>query len=176
MDLGIRGKRALVCASSKGLGLGCARALAEAGVHLVLNALGGLKKHAPYYWTLQDFLRQDLVILGYLATQELSVQASLETGEIPASGVFYDVWRLFMERYGHKVMLFPDGLKLMRRGNAYEVYDVRRDPKEETNLWDRLGEDGPRREALLEAYLQVHSERDDIDPREVDGASSRWAH
>ena len=31
MDLGIRGKRALVCASSKGLGLGCARALAEAG-------------------------------------------------------------------------------------------------------------------------------------------------
>ena len=28
MDLGIKGKKALVCASSKGLGLGCARALA----------------------------------------------------------------------------------------------------------------------------------------------------
>ncbi len=40
MDLGIRGKRALVCASSKGLGLGCAAALAEAGVHLVMNARG----------------------------------------------------------------------------------------------------------------------------------------
>jgi len=40
MDLGIRGKRALVCASSKGLGLGCARALAEAGVALVMNARG----------------------------------------------------------------------------------------------------------------------------------------
>ncbi len=40
MDLGIRGKRALVCASSKGLGLGCAEALAEAGVDLVLNARG----------------------------------------------------------------------------------------------------------------------------------------
>lgn len=40
MDLGIRGKRALVCASSKGLGLGCARALAEAGVDLVMNARG----------------------------------------------------------------------------------------------------------------------------------------
>ena len=40
MDLGIAGKRALVCASSKGLGLGCARALAEAGVHLVMNARG----------------------------------------------------------------------------------------------------------------------------------------
>jgi 3-oxoacyl-[acyl-carrier protein] reductase len=40
MDLGILGKRALVCASSKGLGLGCARALAEAGVDLVMNARG----------------------------------------------------------------------------------------------------------------------------------------
>jgi 3-oxoacyl-[acyl-carrier protein] reductase len=40
MDLGIAGKRALVCASSKGLGLGCAEALAEAGVHLVMNARG----------------------------------------------------------------------------------------------------------------------------------------
>ena len=38
MDLGIKGKRALVCASSKGLGLGCAEALAEAGVDLVMNA------------------------------------------------------------------------------------------------------------------------------------------
>ena len=40
MDLGIKGKRALVCASSKGLGRGCAEALAEAGVDLVLNARG----------------------------------------------------------------------------------------------------------------------------------------
>jgi 3-oxoacyl-[acyl-carrier protein] reductase len=40
MDLGIRGKRALVCASSRGLGRGCAEALAEAGVDLVLNARG----------------------------------------------------------------------------------------------------------------------------------------
>ncbi|MEM8577706.1 MAG: SDR family oxidoreductase [Pseudomonadota bacterium] len=40
MDLGIAGKRALVCASSKGLGRGCALALGQAGVHLVLNARG----------------------------------------------------------------------------------------------------------------------------------------
>ncbi|MBC7142649.1 MAG: SDR family oxidoreductase [Rhodobacteraceae bacterium] len=40
MDLGLRGKRALVCASSKGLGRGCAGALAAAGVDLVLNARG----------------------------------------------------------------------------------------------------------------------------------------
>jgi len=40
MDLGIKGKKALVCASSKGLGLGCAEALAAAGVNLVMNARG----------------------------------------------------------------------------------------------------------------------------------------
>ena len=40
MDLGIRGKRALVTAASKGLGRGCAEALAEAGVELVINARG----------------------------------------------------------------------------------------------------------------------------------------
>ncbi len=40
MDLGIRGKRAIVCAGSKGLGRGCAEALAEAGVEIVLNARG----------------------------------------------------------------------------------------------------------------------------------------
>jgi 3-oxoacyl-[acyl-carrier protein] reductase len=37
MDLGIRGRSAIVCASSQGLGLACARALAEAGVSLVIN-------------------------------------------------------------------------------------------------------------------------------------------
>ncbi|MGC1386843.1 MAG: SDR family oxidoreductase [Steroidobacteraceae bacterium] len=37
MDLGIRGRKAIVCASSQGLGKGCARALAEAGVSLVIN-------------------------------------------------------------------------------------------------------------------------------------------
>ena len=40
MDLGISGKTALVCASSKGLGLGCATALAQAGCNLVMNARG----------------------------------------------------------------------------------------------------------------------------------------
>lgn len=40
MDLGITGKRALVCASSRGLGRGCAEALAMAGCDLILNARG----------------------------------------------------------------------------------------------------------------------------------------
>ena len=57
MDLGIKGKTALVCASSKGLGLGCARALA-----------GGLMLVAWAWWATQ---REKLPMLpesgGYLA-------------------------------------------------------------------------------------------------------------
>lgn len=37
MDLGIQGKKAIVCASSRGLGKACASALAAAGVQLVMN-------------------------------------------------------------------------------------------------------------------------------------------
>jgi len=40
MDLGIRGRKGIVCAASKGLGRGCAGALAEAGVDLVICARG----------------------------------------------------------------------------------------------------------------------------------------
>lgn len=38
MDLGIAGKRALVCAASKGLGRGCAFSLARNGAHLMIVA------------------------------------------------------------------------------------------------------------------------------------------
>jgi 3-oxoacyl-[acyl-carrier protein] reductase len=37
MDLGLKGKTAIVCASSKGLGRGCAMALAREGVNVVIN-------------------------------------------------------------------------------------------------------------------------------------------
>ena len=40
MDMGIKGKTALVCAASKGLGKGCAQALAKEGVNLVITARG----------------------------------------------------------------------------------------------------------------------------------------
>ena len=40
MDLGIKGRWALVCAASKGLGRGCAEALADEGVNLVITARG----------------------------------------------------------------------------------------------------------------------------------------
>ena len=37
MDLGISGRTAIVCASSRGLGRGCAMSLAKNGVNIVLN-------------------------------------------------------------------------------------------------------------------------------------------
>lgn len=40
MDLGIKGRQAIVCAASKGLGRACAFALAREGVALTLNARG----------------------------------------------------------------------------------------------------------------------------------------
>ncbi len=40
MDMGIAGRWALVCAASKGLGKGCAEALAREGVNLVITARG----------------------------------------------------------------------------------------------------------------------------------------
>jgi 3-oxoacyl-[acyl-carrier protein] reductase len=39
MDLGIAGRKAIVCASSRGLGRACAQALAEAGCEVIVNGL-----------------------------------------------------------------------------------------------------------------------------------------
>ncbi len=55
MDLGIRGRKAIVCASSKGLGRGCAAALAEAGCDLVVNGrnaevLASTAQHLRQSW------------------------------------------------------------------------------------------------------------------------------
>ena len=41
MDLGIGGRRAIVCASSRGLGRGCALALAQARCDVVINGRDG---------------------------------------------------------------------------------------------------------------------------------------
>src|SRR5260221_14603778 len=41
MDLGIAGRKAIVCASSRGLGRACAFALAQAGCDVVINGRDG---------------------------------------------------------------------------------------------------------------------------------------
>ena len=39
MDLGISGKKAIVCASSRGLGKACAESLAKEGAEIVMNGV-----------------------------------------------------------------------------------------------------------------------------------------
>lgn len=46
MDLGIKGRRAFICASSQGLGFACAQALAGEGVHVTLNGRSAEKLDA----------------------------------------------------------------------------------------------------------------------------------
>lgn len=58
MDLGIRGKHALVCGSSKGLGRGCAQALAGEGVHVTLVA-----RHADALQAAAREIRQDSAVM-----------------------------------------------------------------------------------------------------------------
>ncbi|NMM26477.1 MAG: SDR family oxidoreductase [Glaciimonas sp.] len=53
MDLDIRGKRALVCGASKGLGRGCAEALAGEGVHVTIVA-----RHADVLEATAQAIRQ----------------------------------------------------------------------------------------------------------------------
>ena len=47
MDLGLAGKRALVMASSRGLGLGIAQALAAEGCHVLLSGRSEAKLAGP---------------------------------------------------------------------------------------------------------------------------------
>jgi len=70
MDLGIKGKRALVCAASKGLGYGCARALAEAGVDLVMNARGAEALEAAAAEVRTDFGVEVVTVAADITTED----------------------------------------------------------------------------------------------------------
>ena len=64
MDLGLQGKRAIVCAASKGLGKACAMALAQAGVSVVITG-------------------RDVAALGAAAEE---IHAATGASVIPAAG------------------------------------------------------------------------------------------
>ena len=70
MDLGIKGKKALVCASSKGLGLGCAEHLAAAGVDLVMNARGAEALEASAERLRSTYGVNIVTVAADVATQE----------------------------------------------------------------------------------------------------------
>tara|TARA_B100001113_G_scaffold39018_1_gene27705 strand:+ start:1641 stop:2420 length:780 start_codon:yes stop_codon:yes gene_type:complete len=70
MDLGIKGKKAIVCASSKGLGKACAKSLMEEGVSVVINARG------------EDALKETYKELSKIDKDRISmVVADLDTEE-----------------------------------------------------------------------------------------------
>jgi 3-oxoacyl-[acyl-carrier protein] reductase len=55
VDLGIKGRTAIVCAASSGLGRACAKALAGEGVNVVINARGWRKRPLKFARMRQRF-------------------------------------------------------------------------------------------------------------------------
>ena len=74
MDLGIKGKWALVCGASKGLGFGCAQALAREGVNVVIVA-----RTAESLQAAAQALRQDAAVPQ--GTQVEPIAADITTPE-----------------------------------------------------------------------------------------------
>jgi 3-oxoacyl-[acyl-carrier protein] reductase len=70
MDLGIRGRTALVCAASKGLGKGCAMALAREGVNLVITARGGEDLEAAAAQIQNRFKVKVVTVIGDITTAQ----------------------------------------------------------------------------------------------------------
>ena len=70
MDLGIKGRNALVCAASKGLGKGCALALAREGVNLVITARGKEALEATAEEIRKATGAKVLAVAGDIATAE----------------------------------------------------------------------------------------------------------
>jgi 3-oxoacyl-[acyl-carrier protein] reductase len=70
MDLGLQGKTALVCAASKGLGKGCAAALAREGVTLVITARGREALEATAAELRQKYGAKVTAVAGDIATPE----------------------------------------------------------------------------------------------------------
>src|SRR5258708_39861153 len=70
MDLGIRGKTAIVCAASKGLGKGCAVALGREGVNLVITARGTEALDATAGEIRKSFAVTVTTVVGDITTEE----------------------------------------------------------------------------------------------------------
>lgn len=70
MDLGIRGRTALVCAASKGLGKGCAMSLAREGVDLVITARGAEALEATAAEIRKAFGVKVVAVAGDITTEE----------------------------------------------------------------------------------------------------------
>lgn len=90
-----------------------------------------------------SFLGQSLVPYLRGATPKLSRPIAAESGR-------------FM-----RAMLFPDGIKVIHdwHHNVIELYDLRSDPAELTNLYDESNEEHRARFAKLQSYFRAHEFR-----------------
>ena len=70
MNLGLNGKKALVCAASKGLGRGCAEALAAEGVELVIIARRAVELEEAAEQIRQRFAVKVTAVVGDITTEE----------------------------------------------------------------------------------------------------------
>ena len=66
MDLGIKGKKAIICASSRGLGKGIAEQLAKEGVEIVINGTN----EANLAKTEAEFIKKDYKVSSVLGIME----------------------------------------------------------------------------------------------------------
>ena len=78
MDLGLAGKWALVCGSSKGLGLGCAKALVQEGVNVLMVARGAEQLQASASKLIADHAVSTGSSVLFCA-QDITTQAGRET-------------------------------------------------------------------------------------------------
>lgn len=70
MDLGIAGKSAIVCASSRGLGKGCARHLAEAGCKVIVNGRNPDVTRRTAEEISTDAAHEAIAVLADVSTEE----------------------------------------------------------------------------------------------------------
>lgn len=82
MDLGIRGRTGIVCAASKGLGRGCAEALAEAGVDLVINARGAEALEATAEAIRAKYGVKVTAVAGDITTEETRAAVLAAAGKV----------------------------------------------------------------------------------------------
>jgi 3-oxoacyl-[acyl-carrier protein] reductase len=69
MDLGLTGKSAIVCASSRGLGRACATALAHEGVRVLINGRDGDRLEAVREELARETAAEILAVAGDLSTE-----------------------------------------------------------------------------------------------------------
>ena len=138
MDLGIAGRRAVVAASSRGLGLACADALAAEGVHLVINGRDA-ERLATVAADLADRHGVEVVPVAadldtaegreavVAAGPEPDILVTNNAGPAPASftGTDADTWAaaLTANMLGpiHLIQLVVDGMRARRFGRIVNI-------------------------------------------------------